>query len=143
VSACVAAVALAGCNGDSGDPERFCGEVGENAALLTSPNLAAADDQEAAIDALIGEYRRIGQYAPLAIEQEWETLVAAYEAADDMIAGDVESEEAALEAIFRAEKSAVAVADWLRENCTVDIGPVVTIVPQVTTTIDPTTTDTP
>lgn len=147
--ACAAAIlfplALAGCgNGDDvGDPQRFCGEVEENAELLTGPNLAEADDQEAAVDALIGEYRRIGQYAPLAIEQEWETLVAAYEAADDTISGDVESEQAALEAIFRAEQSAVAVSDWLRDNCAVDIGPVATIVAEVTTTVGPATTDAP
>ena len=148
VLTCAAAVlfplATAACGGgDAGDPERFCGEVQENAQLLTAPNLAEADDPEAAVDDLLDEYRRIGQYAPLAIEAEWETLVAAYELADDMVAGDPESEQAALEAIFRAEKSAVAVADWLRENCGVDIGPVVTIVPEVSTTVDPTTTEAP
>jgi predicted 3-demethylubiquinone-9 3-methyltransferase (glyoxalase superfamily) len=149
VLACAAAVlssiAVTACSddGDAGDPERFCGEVQENAEILTAPNIAAADDPEQAIDALLAEYRRIGEFAPLAIEAEWNQLVTAYEAADEMIAGDVESEQAALEAIFRAEEAAVAVAGWLRDNCGVDIGPVATIGGEPTTTADPATTDAP
>ena len=150
--ACVAiAVALgigvAGCGGDddsAGDPERFCGEVKENKKLLTQPAISEAEDPEAAIDSLLAEYRRIGEYAPLAIEQEWEQLIAAYEMADQVIPGDEQSEQEAVAAIFRAEKAAVAISDWLKENCRVGLGRVETIVVEATTTtVDPATTEAP
>ena len=91
---------------------------------------------------LIEEYQRIGQYAPLAVEAEWKQLVEAYESAAEVDSDDPLSEQEALEAIFRAEGAAVAVADWLRTNCAVEIGPLATIVGAgVTTTVDPATTE--
>ena len=134
------------CGGDdeSGDAERFCGEVAEHLDLLTRPELGAGGDDDADIDALLAEYRRIGEFAPLAVEAEWDQLVEAYETAAAVDATDPESEQEALEAVFRAERSAVAVADWLRRTCAVDIGPIATIVPEVgaSTTTTSTTTST-
>jgi hypothetical protein len=134
------------CGGDdeSGDAERFCGEVAEHLDLLTRPELGAGGDVDADIDALLAEYRRIGEFAPLAVEAEWDQLIEAYETAAAVDATDPESEQEALEAVFRAERSAVAVADWLRTTCAVDIGPIATIVPEVgaSTTTTSTTTST-
>jgi hypothetical protein len=139
-------VGLVACGGDdeSGDAERFCGEVAEHRDLLTRPQLGASGDVDADIEALLAEYRRIGEFAPLAVEADWDQLVEAYETAAAVDAADPESEQAALEAVFRAERSAVAVADWLRRTCAVDIGPIATIVPEAgaSTTTTSTTTST-
>ena len=113
-------------NDGAGNAERFCGEVQVNAAQLTQPNLQFSDD----IEPLLDLYRDIGELAPLAIEQEWNQLISAYETASTVVPGDPESEQIALASIFSTEESAAAVDRWLETNCAVDIGPVFTIVAQ-------------
>ncbi len=116
---------VAACGDDaSGDAERFCGEIDENKALLTDPQLRTADD----IDAVLELYRDIADLAPLSIETEWNQLVSAYETASTAEPGDEESVQEALAAVYSSEGAAVAVSRWLVANCAVDIGPVVTIV---------------
>lgn len=118
---------LASCGSDdAGSAERFCGEIDENRALLTTPQLTYSDD----IEPMLELYREIADLAPLAIEEEWRQLVATYETANTVVLGDAESEQAVLAAAYQSEASAAAVAKWLRENCAVDIGPLATIVPQ-------------
>jgi hypothetical protein len=129
-SAWAAAVAVVlvvtACGDEGGDAERFCGEVAANAEALTNPAVEYEDD----IEPLLELYRDIGALAPLAIEEEWNQLVAAYETASLVVPGDAASEQEALAAIYSSEKSAAAIDRWLRANCAVDIGPVATIVPQ-------------
>ena len=127
-AAAVAAAVLLGACGDggAGNAERFCGEIDENKALLTSPELAFADD----VEPLLELYREIADLAPLAIEEEWRQLVTTYETANTVVLGDEESEQAALAAAYQSEAAAVAVADWLRTNCAVELGPLSTIVEQ-------------
>lgn len=119
-------VTLAACGGDDGgSAERFCGEVAENKDALTNPPLTHTED----IEPLLDLYRDIGDLAPLAIEDDWNQLVMAYETASTVVPGDQASEQEALAAIYSSEESAAAVERWLRTNCAVDIGPVFTIVP--------------
>ena len=125
VVALAAGVAACG-DDDGGDAERFCGEVAANAEALTNPAVEYEND----IEPLLDLYRDIGSLAPLAIEQEWNQLVAAYETASLVVPGDAASEQEALAAIYSSEQSAAAIDRWLRANCAVDIGPVATIVPQ-------------
>lgn len=113
-------------DGDAGSAERFCGKIVENKTQLTAPALTSSDD----IEPLLDLYRDIGDLAPLSIEQEWTTLVAAYETASTVVIGDPESEQTALAAIYASEESAAAIDGWLVANCAVDIGPIVTLVPQ-------------
>jgi hypothetical protein len=141
VALVVVAAAAAGCGGDSGgDAERFCGEVAANKDTLTNPVLNYADD----IEPLLDLYREVGDLAPLAVEDDWNQIVAAYETASTVVPGDQASEQEALAAIYSSEESAAAVDQWLRDNCAVDIGPVFTIVPHTPVTapapLDTTTT---
>lgn len=123
--------AAAGCGGESGgNAERFCGEVAANKDALTNPVLTYADD----IEPLLDLYREIGDLAPLAVEDDWNQLVAAYETASTVVPGEPASEQEALAAIYSSEESAAAVDQWLRANCAVDIGPVFTIVPHTPVT---------
>jgi hypothetical protein len=130
VAIVVVAVA-AGCADDSGgDAERFCGEVAANKEALTNPQLAYTDD----IEPLLDLYRDIADLAPLTVEDDWNQIVAAYETASTVVAGDQASEQEALAAIYSSEESAAVVDQWLRANCAVDIGPVFTIVPHTPAT---------
>jgi hypothetical protein len=127
VAAVVILVALvAACSsGDTGgSAERFCGEVEANKEALTKPQLDFSDD----IAPLLQLYADIGEVAPLAIEEEWNQLVSAYETASTIVPGDDESEQAVLAAIYSSESAAAKVGSWLQDNCAVDIGPVFTIV---------------
>ena len=129
-----AALALVACGESAGSAERFCGEVEANKAALTSPELTYSDD----IEPLLELYRDIGDLAPLAIEDDWNQLVSAYETASTVVVGDQASEQEALAAIYSSEESAAEVDRWLRANCAVDIGPVFTIVPHTPVTAPPT-----
>jgi hypothetical protein len=123
--------AVAGCGGESGgDAERFCGEVAANKDALTNPDLTYSDD----IEPLLDLYREIGDLAPLAVEDDWNQIVAAYETASTVVPGEPASEQEALAAIYSSEESAAAVDQWLKANCAVDIGPVFTIVPHTPVT---------
>jgi hypothetical protein len=124
---CLAGVVLAatvatGCAPDAGDTARFCGQVAANQdAILALP--ATAED----IDDLVSTYRRIGESAPLGIEQEWDALVLNYETASTVDPGDPESLQRVVTQAVRTERSAIAVHDWLLANCEVDLGDVATI----------------
>ncbi len=119
-------VALTACNSDdAGSAERFCGEIAAHKDELTAPDLEYSED----IAPVLDRYRSIGDLAPLSIEKEWNELVSAYETADTIVVGDADSEQAAVAAIYSAEASAAKVDSWLKANCAVDIGPVVTLVP--------------
>ena len=73
-------------------------------------------------------YRRIGDDAPLAIEPHWQALVINYETASTVDVADPESVQRALAQAYATEESAVAVRDWLRSSCPVDLGAVATVV---------------
>lgn len=121
-----ATVAFAACGGGEGpSAERFCGEIAANKDAITNPTLVDADD----IEPFLEMYREIATLAPLAVEDDWNQLLSAYETASTVVPGDEASEQEALAAIYSSEKSAAAIERWLRENCAVDIGPVFTIVP--------------
>jgi hypothetical protein len=133
VALAVVASAAACSNESGGNAERFCGEVAANKDALTNPQLTYSDD----IEPLLELYRSIGNLAPLAVEDDWNQLVAAYETASSVVPGDQASEQEALAAIYSSEESAAAVDQWLRDNCAVDIGPVFTIVPHSPATAPP------
>ena len=127
------AVGTVACGDDGpGDAERFCGEVQANAdALLALP-------EEGGVDDFLGLYRRIGELAPLAIEQDWDALVTNFETAATVDVDDPESEQRAVASAYATERSAIAVHDWLVRNCGVDLGPVATVGPPVVA-VPPTT----
>lgn len=119
---------LAACDDDSpGDSEAFCAAVSENRdALLALPT--TGDE----VDALIELWREVGESAPLAIEPDWDALTQNRE-----LAWTGEDEEEILATTFATERSATNVATWLRDKCSIDFGPVATVVPPTfpTTTV--------
>jgi hypothetical protein len=123
VAALVAA--LAACDDDgAGDVEEFCADVAANVDPLRA--VPQTDD---AVDDLINLWQDIGDAAPLAIEEEWDRH------ADNLdLAWTSDDQQEVLASTFAAERSAVAIADWLEQNCGIDFGPVTTIVPATITT---------
>lgn len=137
---CAGAVAV-GCGDDgrvASDAERFCGEAEARRDTIVSPPLSTDDELQATLDF----YRLMGDLAPLAISEQWADLVVNLETASTLVPGDPASEQRVATQAYATERSAYEVAEWLRENCGVDIGPITTIAPQVpvparTTTIAP------
>ena len=60
-------------------------------------------------------------------ESAWDALVVNYETASTVDPGDPESLQRVVAQAVRAERSAIAVHDWLLANCDVDLGNVATI----------------
>ena len=124
----VGAGALVACGNDAprGDAERFCGEIEANQAQLTSPQLSSSAD----IEPLLDLYRTVGEFAPIAIEAEWDQLVVNYETASTVVPGDDASLQTAVEIALQSEQAGARVKQWLVDNCALDIGPVATLAPQ-------------
>ena len=70
--------------------------------------MPTTDDE---VDDLIDLWRDIGGDAPLAIEEEWD------EHADNLeLAWTSDDQQEVVASAFAAERSAVAIADWLRRQ---------------------------
>ncbi len=107
----------------AGDQEAFCADVGVNRDAIVAPRLRSQAD----IDTHLAIYRQLAETAPLAIEEDWDALVAAYETMSTVDPDDAESEQRALAEIYAAQPSAVAVHDWVLATCEVDLGPLATV----------------
>jgi hypothetical protein len=124
-------VGAAACRDDSGgDTAAFCGQVDEHLDALR-----AVPQTEQDVESLIALWKEVGNDAPLSIEPDWQAHILLYETLwDPEILTDEDKAEEAYARAFATERSSVAVAAWVNDNCGIDWGPVDTIVPQVTTT---------
>lgn len=120
-----AVVATIGCGAEGADAERFCGEIATRPEAVVSPTIASEDD----LDEVLAHYRMLADLAPLAIAEEWQALVTNLETASTVVPSDDESLQRALAQAYATERSAVEVQRWLAANCSIDLGPVATIVP--------------
>jgi hypothetical protein len=123
----VALLGAAACGGDDGgsDAARFCADVRADVGSVVAPSLATP----AQLDVTLERYRALGELAPPAIAEEWSALVLNLETAATVVPSDAASVQRAVAQAYATERSAVAVADWMRANCDVELGPVATIVP--------------
>lgn len=138
----IAALAtVAGCDGDdepiASDARAFCGRATDERDMILAPPMAT----EAELQASLEFYRLMGQLAPVAIAEEWGTLVLAMETASTVVPGDPASEQLAAMTAYASEPSAFRIKDWLLDNCGLDL-PITTIAPQQqvparTTTVAP------
>jgi hypothetical protein len=119
VLSAVAALALVACGDDGGgSTAAFCSRVAENEGRLFGDVTTLDDAQE-----LVALYRDVGAVAPLAVEADWDALTLRLETAVES-----DDEQETLARAYASERSAVAVAHWLRDNCDLAIT-VATIVP--------------
>lgn len=115
---------LTGCSDDGSDAERFCGEIDADPAAVVSPSIATEDE----LDAVLAHYRMLAGLAPVAIAEEWDALVTNLETASTVVPSDDASVQRAVAQAYATERSAVEVQRWLLANCSIDLGPVATIV---------------
>ena len=84
---------------------------------------------EAQLTETLEFFHLMGELAPLAISEQWNSIVSAMETASTVVPGDPDSEQKAALQAYATERSAYEVAVWLKRYCNVDI-PIVTIAPQ-------------
>lgn len=129
--------ALSACSdGPDRSEGRYCTEVGTHLAALNSPAIGSQADVEAMLD----EWRTVASAAPLAVQPEWEALVANLETAATVDPADEEAVQALVDAARQNEPAANRVIDYTQRLCGVTIGAVKPVV--TTTTPAPATTTT-
>lgn len=132
---------LAACGDDDGDggaTAAFCDAVAANQDALFNAPLATEED----VAAFVALYHEVGEQAPLAIEDDWDAMTALFETAGDYEPDTTEvTEQDVLTDVFSRQQSALAVGDWLSENCqiTIVVGTVAPPVINVTGTQPPST----
>ncbi len=70
---------------------------------------------------MLDRYKRLGKVAPLAIEDDWQSLIELLTAASRANPNDAESLQTVIDMSYSTEKAAGATAKWIRETCGVDI----------------------
>lgn len=126
------ALAVAGCNrgGGGGDTASFCNDVHDNIDYLRYADFQNVEQVNTVIDL----FKQIGKSAPLEIEPDWDALVLNLETARDSDLTNPTQVQAMYARAYATEPSAVRVVAWLHDHCSVELGPVVTIVSHDATT---------
>lgn len=128
----ISAVGLAACADDQDRSEgRYCTEVGNHLAALNTPPLTDSAD----VDALLDAWRTVADAAPLAVQPEWDRLMAAMETASTVDPSDADAMQRIADTARSNEPSANKVIDYTFTLCGVRIGegkPVTTTVPPST-----------
>ena len=133
----ISAVALAACADDQERSEgRYCTEVGNHLAALNTPPLT----NSAEVDDMLDAWRAVADAAPLAVQPEWDRLMAAMETASTVDPADAEAMQRVADTARSNEPSANRIIDYTFTLCGVRIGegtPITTTVPP--STVPPTT----
>lgn len=116
---------ISACSSGTSDAERFCGEIAADPTAVVAPPLGTEEELESAL----AHYRMLAELAPVAIEQEWRALVVNLETVATVVPSDDDSLRRAVAQAYATERSAVEVQRWLLANCSIDLGPVETVVP--------------
>ena len=127
-------LATAACGKDGGNTgEGYCTAIAENLEVLNSPDIDTADD----IFATLSVYREVTAAAPVAIEPEWEQVLAGIETASTVDPDDPDSVQLAADTARRSKSAATRVQQYTQQLCALSIGdpPPVTNPVTVTSTI--------
>ena len=130
-------VAAVGCgNAAARSTASFCGELQAHDNEIRTPP-AKADE----IPALITLYSKMGEVAPLEIEGDWETVYGSLKTANTVDTNNSTSVQHVADVAYAAQQSATNVANWAKNNCNVDLGPIAIVpggageAPATTTTV--------
>lgn len=116
VLACAAAMTLAACSTPARTATNFCRQLQQELPEIAQPTATPAE-----VSDLVKRYERLGDLAPLAIEDDWTALTNLVKAAAEVDAADPASVQAVADLSYATQKSATATATWVRETCGVDI----------------------
>lgn len=129
--------AVGACSSDADRSETsYCTTVGASLVQLNGPAIATTAD----VDATLRLYRRVADSAPLAVEPEWEVLVASLATAATVDAADPASVQRAADTARAAQPAATRISSYTAERCGLQIGnPVATTTPSASTPAPETT----
>ena len=110
------ALALVSCGGSERTGSAFCAQLGkEIPAIAQQPTTV---DQ---ISAMVDRYERLLEKAPLAIEKDFAVLTELLRTAEDVDPSKPDEVQTLADATYAANQSALAVRDWIKSTCAVDI----------------------
>jgi hypothetical protein len=140
VVACAAVVAgavVAGCGGGNPDQRsggHYCAEVSAHLGDLNSPSIATPADVQRTLEA----WRAVASSAPLAVQKEWDAMVADLQTAATVKPNDPTSMQKVADSARASEPSANRVISYTYSLCKTTIGAVVPIDTTVNATINTT-----
>lgn len=76
---------------------------------------------QADADVLVSRYRRLGEVAPSAVANDWETLASMLEDAAKLNTANNEDVEAFTKEALQANKAAARALQWVKDTCGVDL----------------------
>lgn len=122
VLAALLPLGAAACSDDAAQRSEanYCTQVGNHLADLNAPSLATGDD----IDRVVDAWRAVAQSAPLAIEEEWNTMVANIETASTVDPNDADSMQLVADSARSSEPAANRVIAYTQQRCGALIGSV-------------------
>jgi hypothetical protein len=82
--------------------------------------VAGSIASELELSSTLEMYRQLDDLAPLAVSQEWSTLLNAIETANTVVPGDPDGIQRVAEAAYQSEAAALAIAEWAMASCDVD-----------------------
>lgn len=110
------ALALVSCGGSERTGSAFCAQLGkEIPAIAQQPTTI---DQ---ISAMVDRYERLLEKAPLSIEKDLAVLTELLRTAEDVDPNKPDEVQTLADATYAANQSALAVRDWIKSTCAVDI----------------------
>lgn len=110
------ALALVSCGGSERTGSAFCAQLGkEIPAIAQQPTTV---DQ---ISAMVDRYERLLEKAPLSIEKDFAVLTELLRTAEDVDPNKPDEVQTLADATYAANQSALAVRDWIKSTCAVDI----------------------
>ena len=110
------ALALVSCGGSERTGSAFCAQLGkEIPAIAQQPTTV---DQ---ISAMVDRYERLLEKAPLSIEKDFAVLTDLLRTAEDVDPSKPDEVQTLADATYAGNQSALAVRDWIKSTCAVDI----------------------
>lgn len=76
---------------------------------------------QADADVLVSRYRRLGEVAPSAVANDWETLASMLEDAAKLNTANNDDVEAFTKEALQANKAAARALQWVKDTCGVDL----------------------
>ncbi|MEO6125356.1 MAG: hypothetical protein ABIR32_16765 [Ilumatobacteraceae bacterium] len=119
----LAGLVVAGCgDAPTRSAERFCGEL---TAHLTE--IQTGPESADAIPAFIVLFSKMGEAAPLDVQEDWEAIYTNLKTANTVDPNDPASLQAVSDSAIAQQQSYINVAAWAQKTCGLDIGPVGTV----------------
>ena len=111
---------LVACGGDAKQrtEANYCTQVGNHLTDLNSPAIT----EDADIDRVLSSWRTVARSAPLAIEAEWDTMVANLETAVTVDPNDPTSMQRVADTARSSEPAANRVITYTEQRCGAIIG---------------------